>query len=903
MSAHNRYEARPYRRFSSAGPDLACIPPPMTLKPGTPLGPYTIEDTLGVGGMGEVYRAHDPRLRRSVALKILPPELALDSERSARFKREAQALAALSHPNIVTIYSVEEVAGIPFLTMELVEGQTLAGLIPSTGLASQALITLAHGIAEGIAAAHERGITHRDLKPGNVMVSRDGRVKILDFGLARFREALVDSDSPTRIEPEALSVLQGAIVGTVAYMSPEQAEGKRVDQRTDIFSLGVVLHEMATGERPFKGETQVSVITSILGDEPPFVSDIRPNHPAALARIIRRCLQKDPSRRYQTATDLRNDLDDLSRDSAPEQHLVRRPARRHAALAMAALAVVIVAAIVWILSSIGDLERPFAVGTIERLTADGQAELAAMSSDGRYVVHVKEGSGRPSLWLRQTATGSDVQIIPPDDVDYRVLAFSPDDNYVYFSTYPVSAAGAARIGRLFTVPVLGGSPKPILEHVDGGVDFSPSGDRLAFFRMAGLATQLMIANADGSNSKTLATIGEGERVFKIDVRPAWSPDGKTILAAVLPKAGAELHAIEVDTGRMRTVPGTWGGIVGLEWMPDGQSILLTASAASGQPFQIWQVHHAFERRTRVTNDLNTYSGVHVTTDGRTLATIQWAALSQIWIANLDLPRSAKQITTRTSLDGGHGVAWTPDGRVVFVSNRTGRRTLWIMNADGSGQRQLADHGPSAWNPTVTPDGRSIVFEGADESGDRIWRMDVDGGSAAAITAGPFDWDPVLTPDGRWVYYTSQHPDSPGMHKIPITGGEPSYVDRNNYPQDVTSDGRVLVIADEPGGPWAVASGFVGSFQRLEGIPALYHPMNRFRTVHMRFTDGGRAVLYGATRSGVSNVWQKRLPGGIPEQITDFPSERIFAFAQSHDGRRLAVARGTVQSDVVLIQRK
>jgi Tol biopolymer transport system component len=853
--------------------------------------------------MGEVYRAHDPRLRRSVALKILPPELALDSERSARFKREAQALAAMSHPNIVTIYSVEEVGGIPFLTMELVEGQTLPGLIPSEGLASEALIPLAHAIADGMAAAHERGITHRDLKPGNVMVARDGRVKILDFGLARFREGLVESDGTTRLDERGDRTAHGTFMGTVAYMSPEQAEGQPVDQRSDIFSLGVVLHEMATGERPFKGASQMSVISSILRDEPPLVSDVRPTHPAALARIIRRCLQKDPSRRYQTATDLRNDLNDLSGDSATEQHPARRLARRHAAIVMAVLAVIVIAAIgAWMLWSAARLERAFAIGTVERLTSDGQAELATISSDGRYVVHVKEGSGRPSLWLRQTATGSDVQIMPPDDVDYRTLSFSPDDNYVYFSTYSTTAAGDARIGRLFKVPALGGSPKLILQDVDGGVDFSPSGDRLAFFRMSGLATHLMIANADGSDSKTLAALGESERVFMISVRPAWSPDGKTILAAVLPKTGAELHAIDIDTGRMRALSRTWAGIVGVEWMPDGQSILLVARAGSGQPYQIWQVHHLVDRRTRVTNDLNTYSGVHITSDGRTLATIQWAALSQIWITRLDLPRSATQITTRTSLNGGYGVAWMPDDRIVFVSTRSGRRALWIMNADGSGQRQLADRGPAAQNPTVTPDGRSIVFEGADESGDRIWRMDVDGGSAAPITAGPFDSDPVVTPDGRWVYYTSQHPDRPGMHKISITGGEPSYVDRS-YPQDATSDGRVLVITDDPGRTWRVAHGFVGSFQRVEGVPALYHPINRSHIVPVRFTDGGRALLYGATRNGVSNVWQMRLSGGTPEQITDFTSERIFAFAQSHDGRQLAVARGTIQSDVVLIQRK
>jgi Tol biopolymer transport system component len=865
----------------------------MTLRPGDQLGPYEIEDTLGVGGMGEVYRAHDPRLRRSVALKILPPELALDSERSARFKREAQALASLSHPNIVTIYSVEEAAGTPFLTMELVEGRTLAGLIPPAGLAPHELVPLARGLAEGMAAAHERGITHRDLKPGNVMVLPDGRVKILDFGLARFR-SVVESDHTTRLEPGSLTA-HGAFVGTVAYMSPEQAEGNPVDHRSDIFSLGIVLHEMATGERPFKGATPMSVISSILRDEPPLISDARPMHPAALARIIRRCLQKDPSRRYQTATDLRNDLNDLSADSTP--------ARRNTIVAAAVLAVVAVATVAaWMLWSAAGGERSFAVGTVERLTSDGQAELAAMSSDGRYVVHVKEGSGRPSLWLRQTATGSDVQIVPPDDVDYTVLAFSRDDNYVYFATYPVAAAGTPRLGRLFRVPVLGGAPKAILEDVDGGVDFSPAGDRLAFFRMAGLMTHLMLANADGSDSRILATLGEGERVFLLGPKPAWSPDGKTILAGVLPKTGAELHAVDVATGKMRMVAGTWAGITGVEWTSDGRSILLAASDRSRQPYQIWQVQYPSEQRTRVTNDLNTYSGVHVTSDGRTLATIQWNAWSQIWIRNLDPSRSTVQLTTRATIDGGLGLAWMPDGRVVFVSTRSGPGALWIMNADGSGQRQLVDQGPAARGPTVTPDGAAVVYEGADGSGDRIWRWDVNGGSMVPITAGPFDWDPVVSRDGRWVYYSSQHPDTLGMHKVPITGGQSIHLGRG-YPLDAAPDGRLLVFENEPGRPEELSHGSPGSFTRLPGIPLLYHPLTRNRTVPVRFTDGGRALLFGATRDGVTNVWQKPLFGGTPEQITDFASDRIFAFAPSRDGRRLVVARGAIQSDVVLIRRK
>ena len=284
----------------------------MPLEPGTRLGPYEIEGVLGVGGMGEVYRAHDPRLNRAVALKLLPPDVGADPERTARFKREAQAVAALNHPYIVTIYSVEEADGAPFLTMELVEGQTLAEMIPAGGLTTDKLLRVAHGIAEALSAAHERGIVHRDLKPGNIMITVDGRVKVLDFGLAKFRAVLANSESTTQLASDLTA--EGRFLGTVVYMSPEQAEGKPVDQRSDIFSLGVMLHELATGQRPFKGNTSASLISSILKDTPPLVSDVKPALPRELARVIRRCLVKDPSRRYQSVLDPRNELEEIEQE-------------------------------------------------------------------------------------------------------------------------------------------------------------------------------------------------------------------------------------------------------------------------------------------------------------------------------------------------------------------------------------------------------------------------------------------------------------------------------------------------------------------------------------------------------------------------------------------------------------
>jgi len=282
----------------------------MALTPGTKLGSYQVQSPLGAGGMGEVYRATDTKLGRDVALKVLPAEMACDSDRLARFRREAKALAQLDHPNIVTIYSVEESDGIHFLTMQLVEGLPLERLIPDSGLPLAQIVEIASALGDALAAAHEKGIVHRDLKPANVMVSNDGRVKVLDFGLAKdiratsLSDATMTSDSHTQI---------GVVMGTPAYMSPEQTTGRPLDHRTDIFSLGVLLHEMATGSRPFKGTSSAELVSSILRDTPPSVTDIRPELPSDLARIVRRCLEKDPRHRLQTARDVSNEFRDMAR--------------------------------------------------------------------------------------------------------------------------------------------------------------------------------------------------------------------------------------------------------------------------------------------------------------------------------------------------------------------------------------------------------------------------------------------------------------------------------------------------------------------------------------------------------------------------------------------------------------
>jgi len=280
---------------------------------GKTLAHYEILELLGKGGMGEVYRARDTKLERDVAIKILPADLAGDPERLARFEREAKSVAAIDHPNIVTVYSVEETDGLHFITLQLVEGRTLSELLPRNGLALEKFFDIAIPLADAVSAAHERGITHRDLKPSNIMVSDDGRLRVLDFGLAKLAEEPpgVDSETEHATAHAADLTEEGQILGTVAYMSPEQAEGKRVDPRSDVFSLGILLYEMAVGERPFRGDTKISLISSIMKDKPVPVTEINRALPRHLGRILGRCLEKDPERRYPSAKDLRNDLEGL----------------------------------------------------------------------------------------------------------------------------------------------------------------------------------------------------------------------------------------------------------------------------------------------------------------------------------------------------------------------------------------------------------------------------------------------------------------------------------------------------------------------------------------------------------------------------------------------------------------
>ena len=531
---------------------------------GQTISHYRITGRLGSGGMGVVYEAQDLTLGRRVALKFLPPDLARDASALDRFLLEARAASALNHPNICTIYAAEKDGEQSFIAMELIEGQGLDTKLQSGPLPVDRLLDLSIQLADALDAAHAKGIVHRDIKPSNVFITQRGQVKVLDFGLAKltraagfFAETTVDPGDPGRT---ASLTSPGSTVGTVSYMSPEQARGEQLDARTDLFSLGTVIYQMATGRLPFHGNTSAVIFHAILERDPTPAAELNSQLPPKLQEIIDKLLEKDRDLRYQSAADLRGDLRRLKRDTesgrkptsaasmpsvpvadpsiAPSRQAssgstVVAAARQNKLGAGVAtvIALAVVAAAAYGVFALFNRNRhvPFENISITKVTETGKAALVAISPDAKYILTVVRDAGQESLWLRNLPTNSDTQVIPPAEVEYAHLRFSPDGNYLYFGR---SEPGSEELKYLYRAPVLGGTPQKLVTDIDSNITFSPDGKQIAYFRDnnpdAG-KERLLLLPAEGGEEKTLYS-GPIEGGLR---DPAWSPDGKTIVCMVL----------------------------------------------------------------------------------------------------------------------------------------------------------------------------------------------------------------------------------------------------------------------------------------------------------------------------------------------------------------------------------
>jgi serine/threonine protein kinase len=889
---------------------------------GQEISHYKIIRLLGAGGMGEVYLAEDTKLRRQIALKILTAQFETDVQRIKRFKKEARAVSALNHPNIITIYAIEESETGNFIATEFIEGQTLRERIAERPLSWQEAVKIAVQITGALKSAHSVGIIHRDIKPANIMIRRDGIVKVLDFGLAKLT-APDSGDFETRDH-----TAPNRLMGTINYMSPEQVLGEPVDARTDIFSFGVVLYEMLSGVMPFAGASDAAIYNATIHKTQPSLCESNDAIPAALDHIVKCAMEKDRELRYQSFSELRADLKSILRDSQTGSFdnavtkINIRPtktkdvgvvkSRKSAVWLIAPLLILgLAVSVYWKYFYVQNAAvNNFQSIKLEVLTAHGLTRSVAISPDGKYIAYAKDEDGKHSLWLRQTASAGDTQIVPPGQTKYDFLRFSRDGNFLYF----VGVEGVGQPSSLYQITTLGRNQRKLIAGVDSQISFSPDGNHIAFIRVSEGDNSIIIAGEQGGNERILKTRKYPE-VYGDEV--SWSPDGKLIAVPTLTRGATYaggMAVVDVGTGNETRIPLKEEKLLRisqLAWMNDGKGLIYTPYAADmGQRYQIRYAAYPSGEVQNLTNDLSSYEDFSLTADSQTMVAVQREYSMGIWLTLEDDFSSAVSINSKTAADDGErGISWTKDGKIVFVSSEGGAQNIWRMDADGSNPKPLTtDYKVGKLLPTLSIGGDSITYfsRAVDPAtkelitGNTFFQMDSDGQNVRRVVDDSNCAFAAASANEDWVVYTSRAGGIFRIWKVPLKGGDAvKLTDVDSISPAISRDGKsVAYFIREKGKPLKLG---IISIDGGDPLKTFELPATTNSEAGLAWNKTGDGILFVNTLGTTSNIFVQPLKGAKPTSLTAFKEFQIAAFALNPEGNRLAVARGSRNRDIVLIK--